>query len=70
MLSAAIAYRELPPAPRAEVVRLLRAHPHWVQRETVPAGLDEVALHGPRCFAACSRSRSFVFPAVPARAGS
>jgi hypothetical protein len=44
MLSAAIAYRELPPDPRAEIVQLLRQHPHWVEREPAPIGLEDVAL--------------------------
>src|SRR5262249_60696664 len=40
----AIAYRELAPGPRAEVVRLLRLHPHPVQRESAPPGLDDATL--------------------------
>jgi hypothetical protein len=44
MLSAAIAYHELPPALRAEVVCPLRTHPRWVPRGAAPSGVEPVAL--------------------------
>jgi hypothetical protein len=44
MLTAAIAYQELQPDARGEVVRLLRQHPRWIQRAQALAGLEEVAI--------------------------
>ena len=44
MLSAAIAYRELPPALRAEAVCLLRTHPRWVPGGAGPSGVEQGAL--------------------------